>query len=179
MKKFLGLLLVATLLFAGCSQESGHRRSGGPGHRAGRRRTGTPCRGRNRRTCRRAGGARAGRRGAEAVAEPAATKVFFAFDSSLLTPESKAVLTANSLWLQAQPEVRIVIEGNTDERGSSSYNLALGEKRAQAARDYLVNLGVAPDRIAFISYGEEKAARAANDEAIWAKDRRAVIVRKD
>jgi peptidoglycan-associated lipoprotein len=108
--------------------------------------------------------------------EMAAAKVFFDFDSYLLTPASKAALQGNALWLRAQPEVRIVIEGHTDERGSSSYNLALGEKRAQAARSYLLNLGIAPERIKIVSYGKEKATTAAGSESVWSLDRRAEFV---
>lgn len=111
--------------------------------------------------------------------EPAAMKIFFDFDSNVLTHDSQGALVGNALWLRAQPELRILIEGHTDERGSSSYNLALGEKRAQAARDYLVNLGIAPERISIISYGKEKAATAANDESVWAQDRRAEFVKKN
>jgi peptidoglycan-associated lipoprotein len=109
--------------------------------------------------------------------EPAAMKIFFDFDSSLLTTGSKEALQGNALWLQAQPEVRIRIEGHTDERGSSSYNLALGERRAQAARNFLLTLGVAEKRVTIISYGEEKAASAANDETLWAQDRRAEFIK--
>ncbi len=109
--------------------------------------------------------------------EAAAMVIFFDFDSSLLTAASKEALQGNALWLQAQPEVRIRIEGHTDERGSSSYNLALGERRAQAARSFLLTLGVAEKRITIISYGEENAVNAANDEAIWARDRRAEFIK--
>jgi peptidoglycan-associated lipoprotein len=107
--------------------------------------------------------------------EMAAQKILFDFDSYVLSSANKGALKGNALWLKAQPELRIIIEGHTDERGSSSYNLALGEKRAQAARDYLLSLGVAPERISIISYGKEKAATGA-DELTWALDRRAEFV---
>lgn len=112
----------------------------------------------------------------EPAVKRAADKIFFDFDSCLLTPVSQKALEGNALWLQAQPEVRIVIEGYADERGSDEYNLALGDKRAQAARDYLVKIGIAPERIAVTSYGEEKATKGAASEAVWAQDRRAEFV---
>ena len=102
--------------------------------------------------------------------------IFFDFDSYLLTTAGKDILKENALVLKAHPETRILIEGHTDERGSDTYNLALGEKRAQATREYLQNLGVAPERLATISYGEEKAVEAAGDDSIWAQNRRADFV---
>ena len=85
-------------------------------------------------------------------------------------------LEANAIWLQAREEYLLVVEGHADERGSDEYNLALGEKRANAVRDYLMDLGVAPERLSVISYGEEKATRGATTNAAWAKDRRAEFV---
>jgi peptidoglycan-associated lipoprotein len=106
-------------------------------------------------------------------------KIYFNFDSAALSDESRSILSKNADVLIKQSSVKIRIEGNSDERGSDEYNLALGERRAQAARDYLVNLGVQPERISVISYGEEKPAVAGHDEAAWEQNRRAefVIVR--
>ncbi len=112
----------------------------------------------------------------EPKVEMAAAKIFFDFDSYVLSSANKALLQGNAAWLKAHPELRIVIEGHTDERGSSSYNLALGEKRAEAARAYLQNLGIAPERIKVVSYGKEKAVQGAGNEAVWARDRRAEFV---
>lgn len=109
--------------------------------------------------------------------EPAAERIFFDFDSCRLTSASKQALEDNARWLQDQEEVRIIIEGHADERGSDTYNLSLGEKRAQAAREYLVTLGVDADRINIISYGEERAVQGAASEEVWAKDRRAEFVK--
>ncbi|MFA5516916.1 MAG: OmpA family protein [Desulfuromonadales bacterium] len=106
----------------------------------------------------------------------AADTIFFAFDSYLLTGDSKNVLTGNALWLQAQPQARILIEGHADARGTDAYNLALGEKRARAARDFLTDLGIAQERIEILSYGEKKANQEANSEDVWEKDRRAQFV---
>ena len=99
-------------------------------------------------------------------------KIYFNFDSADLSAESRAALSKNAELLAKQPSVSIRIEGNCDERGSDEYNLALGERRAKAARDYLVNLGVQPERLSVISYGEEKPADPGHDEAAWAKNRR-------
>jgi peptidoglycan-associated lipoprotein len=106
-------------------------------------------------------------------------KIYFNFDSAALSDESRSILSKNADLLIKQSSVKIRIEGNSDERGSDEYNLALGERRAQAARDYLVNLGVQPERISIISYGEEKPAVPGHDEAAWEQNRRAefVIVR--
>ncbi|MEJ2698163.1 MAG: OmpA family protein [Desulfuromonadales bacterium] len=112
----------------------------------------------------------------EATVKQPNNKIFFKFDSYLLTEAGRKDLEANALWLRSQPEVRIVIEGNTDERGSDEYNMALGDKRALAARDYLVTLGIAPERISTVSYGEEKATEGAKSEAAWAQDRRDELV---
>jgi len=99
-------------------------------------------------------------------------KIYFNFDSSALSDEARSALSKNAELLGKQPSVRLQIEGNCDERGSDEYNLALGERRAKAAKDYLVNLGVQPERISTISYGEEKPADPGHDEAAWAKNRR-------
>jgi peptidoglycan-associated lipoprotein len=103
-------------------------------------------------------------------------KILFDFDSYLLTPVSKDILQKNARALQAQPEMHIIIEGHTDERGSNTYNLALGEKRAQAARTYLQTLGVTAERIKVVSYGEEKPALNGDNEETWAQNRRAEFV---
>jgi len=105
-----------------------------------------------------------------------AERIFFDLDSSALTPEGKKALEGNALWLLTQQEVRIIIEGHADERGSDAYNLALGEKRAQAVRDYLMSLGIDSERVAIISYGEEKATKGASSNVAWAQDRRAEFV---
>ncbi|GFO68806.1 peptidoglycan-associated lipoprotein [Geomonas limicola] len=114
-----------------------------------------------------------------AAAQPAATalesalqKIYFNFDSADLSNEARSALSKNAELLAKQPGVSIRVEGNCDERGSDEYNLALGERRAKAARDYLVNLGVKPERISVISYGEEKPVDQGHDEAAWAKNRR-------
>jgi len=100
-------------------------------------------------------------------------RVHFDFDQFTLSAEARDILMANAAYLQANSSVRVRIEGHCDERGSDEYNLALGERRAQAAKDYLESLGVAADRLETISYGEELPLDAGHDEAAWAKNRRA------
>lgn len=99
-------------------------------------------------------------------------EIFFAFDQYDLDTEDRSVLRANADWLKKNPSVRIEVEGHSDERGTNEYNLALGAKRAQAAKDYLISLGVSADRIATASYGEEIPACRSQGEDCWQKNRR-------
>jgi peptidoglycan-associated lipoprotein len=99
-------------------------------------------------------------------------KVFFAFDSSALSTAARDTLAKNAAYLKKNAGVNVRIEGNCDERGSDEYNLALGEKRAKEAKQYLVALGIAAERLTTISYGKEQPAVPGQDEAAWAKDRR-------
>lgn len=110
------------------------------------------------------------------VVMPTLNDVFFAFDKYNLTNESKSILEENAKELKKVTEVNITIEGHCDERGTKSYNLALGEKRANAAKDYLVALGVRASRIQVISYGKERPFDLGHTEAAWAKNRRAHMV---
>jgi peptidoglycan-associated lipoprotein len=102
----------------------------------------------------------------------AATSVYFAFDSSELSPETRAALQTFSDVARQQPGEAFRIEGNCDERGSREYNLALGQRRADAAKSYLVNLGLAAPRITTISYGKERPRAPGHDEAAWTENRR-------
>jgi peptidoglycan-associated lipoprotein len=102
--------------------------------------------------------------------------IYFNFDSATLSDEARATLSKDAELLAKRTSVKISVEGHTDERGSDDYNMALGERRAKAARDYLVNLGIQPERISVISYGEEKPAQPGSDEDAWSKNRRAEIV---
>lgn len=98
--------------------------------------------------------------------------IYFGYDSHVLTEEARQVLVDNASWLIANEEINITIEGHCDERGSDEYNLALGESRALAVKNYLVTLGIAPDRLTTISFGEERPAAAGHSESVWAKNRR-------
>ena len=98
---------------------------------------------------------------------------FFDTDRFDLTPAARELLAANAAWLQKHPTISILIEGHCDERNTREYNLALGERRASAVRDYLVFLGIASQRIQIISYGEEKPFALGSDEGSWKLNRRA------
>lgn len=103
-------------------------------------------------------------------------RVFFEYDSSVLSGEAQATLERQANWLKQYNSVNIVIEGHADERGTREYNLALGERRANAAKSYLVNLGVSSARLSTISYGKERPAVVGSDESAWSQNRRAVTV---
>jgi len=103
-------------------------------------------------------------------------KVLFGFDSSSLSPDAIMILKDQVSWLQAYPATAVVIEGHCDERGTREYNLALGERRANAIKNYLVSQGVAPSRISTISYGKEKPEDVGSNDAAWAANRRGVTV---
>jgi peptidoglycan-associated lipoprotein len=109
---------------------------------------------------------------------PELEDVFFAFDKYNLTAESKRALDNNAAELRRASDTSIIIEGHCDERGTKAYNLALGEKRAKAAKDYLVSLGISSSRITIISYGKERPFDPGHNEAAWAKNRRAHFVIK-
>jgi peptidoglycan-associated lipoprotein len=102
--------------------------------------------------------------------------VHFAFDSYALDNEARDVLAANAEWLKENSRARTEIEGHCDERGTVEYNLALGARRAQAVKDYMVSLGVAASRLSTISYGEELPLCRDSSESCWARNRRAHFV---
>ena len=102
--------------------------------------------------------------------------VLFGFDSSALSAEAMATLDKQAAFLNAKPALRVKIEGHADERGTREYNLALGERRASATRDYLVARGVDGSRIRIVSYGKERPAVVGSNEEAWAKNRRSVTV---
>ncbi len=110
------------------------------------------------------------------VQEPSSHSVYFAFDSAKLDAAAQAILDANIAWLKAHPATSITIEGNCDERGSREYNLALGQRRADSVRDYLVAHGIPADKIRTVSFGEERPVCTGTGEACWAQNRRADIV---
>ncbi len=103
-------------------------------------------------------------------------RVFFATDSSVVTSEGQATLANQASWLKSNGNVNIVVEGHADERGTREYNIALGERRATAAKNFLVSQGVPSSRISTISYGKERPAVQGNDESAWSQNRRAVTV---
>ncbi len=104
--------------------------------------------------------------------------VYFDFDKYDLTSEALQTLADNARVLKAYPDARVVIEGHCDERGTVEYNLALGDKRAKAAKDYLVSLGVSSSQISTISYGKEQPLDPSHSEGAWARNRRAEFERR-
>ena len=103
-------------------------------------------------------------------------RVLFDYDSAKLDSSAKILLDAQSRFLRANTDLNFIVEGHCDERGTREYNLALGEQRATAVRDYLVIQGIDPDRIKVISYGKEKPAVVGSNGMAWSKNRRAVTV---
>jgi len=99
--------------------------------------------------------------------------VFFAFDRHAITEEGARTLDASAEWMKANPSALMLVEGHCDERGTNAYNLALGDRRARAAQDYLVKRGVPAGRITTITYGEERPTCSELTEACWARNRRA------
>jgi peptidoglycan-associated lipoprotein len=102
--------------------------------------------------------------------------VFFAYDSFLISDEGRQALSRNAEWMKANPAAQLKVEGHCDERGTSAYNLVLGEKRAKAARNYLVELGVAANRLAVVSYGKERPFCREHAESCYAQNRRGHVV---
>jgi len=98
--------------------------------------------------------------------------IYFDFDMSNLKPESQEVLKRKAEWLRNNPGESIIVEGHCDERGTNEYNLALGDRRAQSAKNFLIDLGIAESRLTTISYGEERPADPRQNEDAWSKNRR-------
>jgi len=113
---------------------------------------------------------------ADFLAQAGSDTVHFATDSSDLDSEATATLTKQAAWLQKFPNIRVTIEGHCDERGTREYNLALGDRRANSAKNFLINNGIAASRISVISYGKERPVATGSDEESWAQNRRAVTV---
>lgn len=103
-------------------------------------------------------------------------RIFFGYDQFDLSAESRATIERQAQWLQTYPNVSVIVEGHCDERGTREYNLALGEKRATAVRNYLIANGVAPSRVQTISYGKERPVVLGSDSTSWAQNRRGVLV---
>ena len=164
-RSFKNILLVALasagMLFAGCAKKSevATESAGETKPAAEQQQVVEPVRG---------GDAEAGK--------PSANSVYFAFDKSDLDAASVAVLEQHAAWLNANANAGITIEGNCDERGSREYNLALGQRRADSVRDFLVERGVNANRIDTVSFGEERPVCTGSGEACWAQNRRSDIV---
>ena len=104
-------------------------------------------------------------------------RVFFATNETILTTASRETLRKQAAWLRQNSDVTVVVEGHADERGTREYNLALGERRANAAKDYLMTYGVSSDRIKVLSYGKERPVDSGSNPLSWSKNRRSVTVK--
>lgn len=152
-KNFLGAFMALTLL-VGCSKDNTDANAGGAGGAGG------------------AGTATPGSQ--EDLVQNVGDRVFYALDSSTLSSEARATLDKQAAWLAQYPQNRVQLAGNCDERGTTEYNLALGQRRANAARDYLVARGVNSSRITTISYGKDRPSALGSDEQSWSQNRNAI-----
>ncbi len=165
---FIGLIACGLLLLAGCPKPPVKETTQSP----------TMEQGDHGSTTQEPGDANRPDRGTvEATAEVIASlkTIYFDFDKYNLRDDARRTLERNAEILKENPDVKIVIEGHCDERGTNEYNLALGENRANAARDYLIRLGIDGSRISTISYGEERPVALGHDEAAWSQNRRGVF----
>ena len=113
----------------------------------------------------------------EYLASGVPDRVFFATNESILTTRSRETLRKQATWLRENSGITVVLEGHADERGTREYNLALGERRANAAKDYLMTYGVSANRISVISYGKERPVDSGSNPLSWSKNRRSVTVK--
>ena len=113
----------------------------------------------------------------EYLASGVPDRVFFATNESILTTKSRDTLRKQAAWMRKNSNLTFVIEGHADERGTREYNLALGERRANAAKDYLMTYGVAGNRLSVISYGKERPVDSGSNPLSWSKNRRSVTVK--
>ena len=111
------------------------------------------------------------------LADGVPDRVFFATNETILTTASRETLRAQATWLRKNSSINVVLEGHADERGTREYNLALGERRANSAKDYLMTYGISSDRISVISYGKERPVDAGSSPLAWSKNRRSVTVK--
>jgi len=113
----------------------------------------------------------------EYLASGVPDRVFFATNETVLTTASRETLRKQAAWLRKNSDINVVLEGHADERGTREYNLALGERRANSAKDYLMTYGISSDRISVLSYGKEKPVDSGSNPLSWSKNRRSVTVK--
>ena len=164
MTKTTAFLLAAAIALTGCANRLGEAGSGagaaGTGIGAGDFATGSAS----------------DPRSAAYFQQTVGDRVLFAVDQSTLSPEARQVLSGQARWLTENPGFTALVEGHADEQGTRQYNLALGGRRANAARDYLIGQGVAPGRLRTISYGKERPLQVCSTEACYSQNRRSVTV---
>lgn len=163
-----GNVLALTLLLAGCAHDSAQPQGGGDGapkasqqpkvQEAPRPAVSTAL------------------QAPKATPRPSERSVYYDFDQSALRPEARGVVVANANYLREHPGLKVRVEGNSDERGSAEYNLALGQRRAEVVLKALELQGIPDDRIEAVSFGKEKPKKLGHDEASWAENRRSDIV---
>ena len=164
----IGLVLVTALALAGCSKKAPETLPPGPGGSGGAQvQTEVPL------------GPVAGSQADFLVQMNGQDTIYFDTDRYDVDSADAAALQTQANWLARYPSKRATIEGHADERGTREYNIALGERRASAARNYLVSIGVAVDRLSIVSYGKERPVATGSTEAAWARNRRAVTVTID
>jgi len=112
----------------------------------------------------------------EELVQNVGDRVFYNFDSAVIREDGERTLKRQAEWLKGHPEVEVIIEGHADERGTREYNLALGDRRASAVKNYLVSMGIDPSRITVISYGKERPIAPGHSEESWAQNRVAITV---
>jgi len=113
----------------------------------------------------------------EYLASGVADRVFFATNETVLTTAARETLRKQATWLRKNSKLNVVLEGHVDERGTREYNLALGERRANSAKDYLMTYGISSDRISVLSYGKERPVDSGSNPLAWSKNRRSVTVK--
>ena len=113
----------------------------------------------------------------EYLASGVPDRVFFATNESVSTTASRDTLRKQAAWLRKNPDINVVLEGHADERGTREYNLALGERRANSAKDYLMTYGISSNRVSVISYGKERPVDSGSNPLAWSKNRRSVTVK--
>jgi peptidoglycan-associated lipoprotein len=111
------------------------------------------------------------------LADGVPDRVFFATNETILTTASRETLRSQAAWLRKNSSINVVLEGHADERGTREYNLALGERRANSAKDYLMTYGISADRISVLSYGKERPVDGGSNPLAWSKNRRSVTVK--
>ena len=118
-----------------------------------------------------------GKDSVEYLASGVADRVFFATNETVLTTASRETLRKQAAWMRKNSVTNVVLEGHADERGTREYNLALGERRANSAKDYLMTYGISSDRISVLSYGKERPVDSGSNPLAWSKNRRSVTVK--
>ena len=169
----LGLAVAAVLTAAGCATEGSQSSAASSGAQPAARTAASPAAAPAPRSAR---DITIGSGSGAAKTAPMMRSVYYAYDKSELTAESRKIIEANAEYLRANPKLKVVVEGNADERGSAEYNVALGQRRADSVSKIMTLLGISSDRIETVSLGKEKPKVVGHDESAWSQNRRSDIV---